>query len=481
MNNKECNQQKVTLLFPSKFLQEQNYVESFFFLIRKTFVLHDSNRTRNNVYRVDLTGLLWKPEGEAAKGGEMMGPFLYLWAAAFFGESQGCPEPCTCIEKKFGRQLAECAYRDLQAVPVGLPSNVITLTLSANRISALQQRSFLEVTQVSSLWLAHNEIHAMEPGTFASLVQLKNLDISHNQLADFPWGDLRNLSGLQLLKMNNNQLAKLPREAFRTLGDLRSLWINDNKFTIIAQGTFDAMSSLSQLQIYNNPLNCTCALLWLKSWTESTLISIPARDSISCAAPDSLRGVPLGRIPDLLCSPPSVQLSYQPNQLYDGLRLQLHCRVTGSPQPEMRWKIQTSGQETEINGQDLAAGGSKQSAGSFLLFNNGTLVIPKFSKQEEGTYTCLATNELGTHEVSVSMAMANAENPVEDLLRNNHAASKLGAIHCSRGAEANSSKAEEKLVIIYHFPAGTESSGTGALLEPWLKSCILCIVISLYW
>uniref|UniRef100_A0A8C4YPB7 LRRCT domain-containing protein n=1 Tax=Gopherus evgoodei TaxID=1825980 RepID=A0A8C4YPB7_9SAUR len=164
---------------------------------------------------------------------QMMGPFLCLWIATFFAVSQGCPEPCTCVEKKYGRQLAECAYRGLQAVPTGLPSNVTTLTLS---------------------------------------------------------------------------------------------------FTTIAQGTFDAMSSLSQLQIYNNPLNCTCRLLWLKTWAENTLISIPKRDSISCAAPESLRGIPLGKIPKLQCTPPSVQLTYHPNlantMLYDGVMLMLHYKIT---------------------------------------------------------------------------------------------------------------------------------------------------------
>ncbi|TFK04106.1 protein Wnt-1-like [Platysternon megacephalum] len=417
-----------------------------------------------------------------------MDPLLWLWIAAFLGVSQGCPEPCSCVDK-YAHQFADCAYKDLQAVPVGLPSNVTTLSLSANKITSLQKSSFVEVTQVTSLWLAHNEISAIEQGTFAILVQLKNLDISYNQIIDFPWGDLYNLSALQLLKMNNNHMVKLPWEAFHTLKDLRSLRINNNKFTTIAEGTFDSLTSLSHLQIYNNPFNCTCRLLWLKTWAENTLISIPKRDSISCAAPESLRGIPLGKIPNLQCTPPSVQLTYHPNldntMLYDGLML--HCSVTGSPQPEIRWEIQTSSQGTEINGpnverdgNDLSAGGSKQSAESFLLFKNGTLVIPNFSKQEEGTYTCLATNEVGAREVSVNVALANSENTAEDLLRNNLATSKLGAKHCNKEAQANSSKAGEKLVIIYRVPAGMGSSDGGTLLEAHLWACMLCLVIFLY-
>uniref|UniRef100_A0A8C3J4L0 Immunoglobulin superfamily containing leucine rich repeat 2 n=1 Tax=Calidris pygmaea TaxID=425635 RepID=A0A8C3J4L0_9CHAR len=159
-----------------------------------------------------------------------MAPLLSLWLVALVSLARACPEPCACVDK-YAHQFADCAYKDLQVVPTGLPSNVTTLSLSANKITSLQRRSFVEVTQVTSLWLAHNEIRSIEPGTFAILVQLKNLDISHNQIVDFPWQDLYNLSALQLLKMNNNHMALVPQGAFHTLKDLRSLRINNNKFT----------------------------------------------------------------------------------------------------------------------------------------------------------------------------------------------------------------------------------------------------------
>uniref|UniRef100_A0A4X2KW02 Immunoglobulin superfamily containing leucine rich repeat 2 n=1 Tax=Vombatus ursinus TaxID=29139 RepID=A0A4X2KW02_VOMUR len=157
-----------------------------------------------------------------------------LWLVwALLGAAHGCTEPCACVDK-YAHQFADCAYKDLQEVPSGLPANVTTLSLSANKITSLRQGAFAEVTQVTSLWLSHNEISAIEPGALAVLVQLKNLDISHNQIVDFPWADLRNLSALQLLKMNNNRMAALPADAFRNLRDLRSLRINNNHFSFIA-------------------------------------------------------------------------------------------------------------------------------------------------------------------------------------------------------------------------------------------------------
>ncbi|KAM9275412.1 immunoglobulin superfamily containing leucine-rich repeat protein 2-like [Morus bassanus] len=344
-----------------------------------------------------------------------MAPLLSLWLVALLGMARACPEPCACVDK-YAHQFADCAYKDLQVVPTGLPSNVTTLSLSANKITSLQRRSFVEVTQVTSLWLAHNEIRSIEPGTFAILVQLKNLDISHNQIVDFPWQDLYNLSALQLLKMNNNHMALVPQGAFHTLKDLRSLRINNNKFTTLAEGIFDSLSSLSHLQIYNNPFECSCKLQWLKKWMDSTLISIPEKDSITCALPEQLRGVPVGKIPDVQCTSPTVQLTYYPNldttELFDGFTLTLHCAVTGTPPPEVSWKIRISSQTLELNGNPKESAGKdlpKQDPERFLVFKNGTLVIPHLSKREEGTYTCLATNEMGSNQTSVNVAVAGTQ------------------------------------------------------------------------
>ncbi|NXQ55951.1 ISLR2 protein, partial [Anthoscopus minutus] len=363
-----------------------------------------------------------------------MAPLLALLLAALLGSGRACPEPCACVDK-YAHQFADCAYKELQAVPAGLPSNVTTLSLSANKISSLPRGAFAEVTQVSSLWLAHNEIAAIEPGALAVLVQLKNLDVSHNQIAEFPWRDLRNLSALQLLKMNNNRMAAVPPDAFRTLKDLRSLRINNNRFATLAEGIFDSLGSLSHLQIYNNPFECSCSLLWLKRWMESTLISIPEKDSIACALPERLRGVPLARLPELRCAAPAVRLSSSPSleaaELPEGFALSLHCAVSGSPPPEVRWKIRTAAQSLELGGsgaESAAKEAPQAEAGRFVAFKNGTLVIPRLSKREEGTYTCVATNEVGSNHSSLDVAVAGAQKyppaPGRDPLGDKKAAAK---------------------------------------------------------
>lgn len=341
---------------------------------------------------------------------------IALWTV--LGIVQGCPELCSC-QDKFAHQFADCAYKDLLVVPVGLPSNVTTVSLSANKIKLLKSKSFSNISMVTSLWLAHNEIVSIETDTLAPLIQLRNLDISYNKIVNFPWEDLHNLTALQLLKMNNNEMVNLPKDAFSTLKDLRSLRINNNKFTTIVQDTFNALTSMSHLQIFNNPFTCSCNLQWLRDWIETTKISVPEPNSILCEAPEHLKGAMVTKIPKMDCVAPTVTITYQPDventELLEGLMVILNCETNGSPQPQVSWEVIAGNQnflfplpstgdtnETPIN--------DKTTNDRFLVFRNGTLIIPRISKKENGNYSCSAVNELGKAESTVKVSLSVTKN-----------------------------------------------------------------------
>ncbi|KAM5293170.1 immunoglobulin superfamily containing leucine-rich repeat protein 2 [Ctenodactylus gundi] len=378
-----------------------------------------------------------------------MAPLRALWLAwALLEVARACPEPCACVDK-YAHQFADCAYKELREVPEGLPANVTTLSLSANKITVLRRGAFVNVTQVTSLWLAHNEVRTVEPGSLAVLSQLKNLDLSHNLISNFPWGDLRNLSALQLLKMNHNHLGALPRDALGALPDLRSLRINNNRLRTLEPGTFDALGALSHLQLYHNPFHCGCGLVWLQAWAANTRVSLPEPDSIACASPPALQGVPVHRLPALPCAPPSVRLSAEPSPeapgapLRPGLALVLHCVAEGHPTPRLRWQLQIPGGtvvlEAPVLGKeddgDLVETGEGEGGGDvttpteaptptpapawpappatprFLALANGSLLVPVLSAKEAGIYTCRAQNELGTNSTSVRVTVAAAGPP----------------------------------------------------------------------
>ncbi|KAF7663275.1 hypothetical protein LDENG_00214990 [Lucifuga dentata] len=303
---------------------------------------------------------------------------LALWTT-LIGIAQCCPQPCTCLDK-YGHQFADCAYKDLLVVPVGLPSNVTTLSLSANKIKLLKSKSFISATQVTSLWLAHNEIVTIETDTLAPLIQLRNLDISYNKIVNFPWEDLRKLTALQLIKMNNNEMINLPKDAFSTLKDL--------------------------------------SLEWLRDWITTTKISIPEQNSIVCDTPAHLNGTMVTKMPKLDCKAPTVTITYQPNientELYEGFMVILNCETKGSPKPQVIWDVNAGNQKFQFFlpssgvSNDLPIN-DETTNNRFLVFQNGTLIIPRISKKEDGNYSCSAINDLGKAESSVKVALAGTQ------------------------------------------------------------------------
>ncbi|XP_060932984.1 immunoglobulin superfamily containing leucine-rich repeat protein 2 [Limanda limanda] len=388
-----------------------------------------------------------------------------LWTV-MIGVVQCCPELCSC-QDKFAHQFADCAYKDLLEVPLGLPSNVTTVSLSANKIKLLKSKSFVNITQVTSLWLAHNEIVTIETDTLAPLIQLRNLDISYNKIVNFPWEDLHNLTSLQLLKMNNNEMVNLPKDAFSTLNDLRSLRINNNKFTTIVQGTFTALSAMSHLQIFNNPFTCSCRLEWLRDWISTTKISVPDPNSILCDAPEHMKGSMVTNIPKLDCRAPTVDITYEPNiestELYEGYLVSLNCESKGSPKPQLTWEVIAGNQNylfplpstVEINDAPV---NDKTTNNRFLVFRNGTLIIPRLSKKEEGNYSCSAVNDLGRAESSVRVVVAGATKHASNSIPD----PKMDKLNPS-GKKTTDSKTPKNNVINWTKPDEKTKSQEGSL------------------
>lgn len=330
---------------------------------------------------------------------------------------QCCPEQCICSDKNT-YHFVDCAYKNLLSVPVGLPINVTTLSLSANKIQELKSNNFVNMTQVNSLWLARNEIVTIEKNTLSPLLQLRNLDLSFNKIFSFPWEDLANLTFLQMLKMNDNEMVSLPKNAFAKLKDLRSIRINNNKFTTIAEGTFDALVLLSHLQINKNPYTCSCRLEWIKEWIIQSKISIPEKDSILCDSPSHLKGIKLTDMPKLNCVSPTVTITYQPNientEIHDGYMVILNCDTKGSPKPDVEWEIFAGNQLLNfilppiVENSDIPINGP-QTKSRFLIFQNGTIIIPYMSKKQDGNYSCSATNDMGKAKSTVKLAVVGTK------------------------------------------------------------------------
>ncbi|KAM3832310.1 leucine-rich repeats and immunoglobulin-like domains protein 3 isoform 2-T2 [Vipera latastei] len=228
----------------------------------------------------------------------LLGRLLLCYSLFFSGLAQECPAPCRCL----GERL-DCSRLRLREVPALLPSRMVQLDLSHNRLSSINSSSlshlynlreiklnnneleaipnlgpisinitFLSLTNnkimnilpeelkpfqsLGTLDLSNNNISVLEMGSFPPLV-LKNLHISNNRIVSLEPGIFDNLTNtLQVLKLNKNRLSTIPQKMFK-LPHLQHLEMSRNRIKKIDGLTFQGLPSLKSLKIQKN------ALVWL--------------------------------------------------------------------------------------------------------------------------------------------------------------------------------------------------------------------------
>lgn len=77
----------------------------------------------------------------------------------------------------------------------------------------------------------------------------------------------------------------------------------------------------------------------------------------------------------------------------------MDCVATGLPDPEVTWSLPDG---TLINNA-LQSDDSGHRNRRYVIFGNGTLLLQKMGKRDEGDYTCYAKNKLGKDERKVSV------------------------------------------------------------------------------
>jgi len=177
------------------------------------------------------------------------------------------------------------------------------LKLEHNRITEIQANVFHDLTRLNSLNIEHNEIKNVSDLAFNGLeANLGWLELGSNRLDHIPSHALRGLHSLRQLDLDSNQILYLQEDAFHgygdtlkyivldknhikevpplSLADLHSLeWlkISHNEIRQLPEDTVQPiLDTLKMLDISNNPLVCSCDILWLRHW----LLNPHNRDNI---------------------------------------------------------------------------------------------------------------------------------------------------------------------------------------------------------
>lgn len=223
-----------------------------------------------------------------------------------------CKNRCVCEERESVLNI-NCENKGFTTVGQfqAPPNKVSQLFLNGNFLSRLAANEFANYGNVSSLHLGNNGLQEIRTGAFNGLRSLKRLHLNNNNLevikedtfaglesleylqADYNYisaiepGALSKLNKLKVLILNDNLLLSLPPNIFRFVL-LTHLDLRGNRLkTLPFAGVLEHIGGIMEIQLEENPWNCTCDLIPLKSWLDT--ISVFVGD-IVCETPFRLHG-----------------------------------------------------------------------------------------------------------------------------------------------------------------------------------------------
>jgi len=174
--------------------------------------------------------------------------------------------------------------------------STIGILLNGNKLTRIEEISFLHVPRITFISLDENEIYFVSDKAFFGLTRLRNLYLSHNKLDCIPNLSLTQKS-LRVFHMNNNFLSRCSDDYYLknkvTFPRLHSVQLDDNNLSIIPKFLLGAvrLKSLSlkhnmlktvpyltmifskliqwavfdsSIRLAGNPITCTASNAWIK-------------------------------------------------------------------------------------------------------------------------------------------------------------------------------------------------------------------------
>uniref|UniRef100_A0A8C4SUR5 SLIT and NTRK like family member 5 n=1 Tax=Erpetoichthys calabaricus TaxID=27687 RepID=A0A8C4SUR5_ERPCA len=231
-----------------------------------------------------------------------------------------CQNLCLC-EEKDGILLVSCENRGIVRLSEISPLHfsMYHLLLTGNLLKKLSRNDFINYTGVTILHLGNNDIQEIETGAFNGLQGLKRLHLNNNKIEfcgmilllvwrvleylqiDYNYISIiepnafSKLHQLQVIILNDNLLSNIPSNIFRYV-PLTHLDLRGNRLKMLPYiGLLEHMDKVVELQLEENPWNCSCELIALKSWLESISYSALVGEVV-CETPFRLHGRDLDEV-----------------------------------------------------------------------------------------------------------------------------------------------------------------------------------------
>ncbi|XP_067409271.1 leucine-rich repeat-containing protein 19 [Emydura macquarii macquarii] len=206
--------------------------------------------------------------------------WLIIWIGVLFSN------PVTA-ECNITSQLVTCeeSAKNYSSIPTFLSENVTILYLNNNSITLndTDKKILQRFINLTELYLNENAITVLHNNSFCNLVKLTILDISHNCISTIEQAAFTGLNQLSKLYLNHNKISQLDSDTFTTVKTLMVLSLADNLLKY-----FDVKASfkLITVTLNGNPWHCSCGLLSLRKWLNTSNVTMENENNTLCAYPD---------------------------------------------------------------------------------------------------------------------------------------------------------------------------------------------------
>jgi len=156
-----------------------------------------------------------------------------------------CPAQCDCFNY---HETVDCSRRNLDQIPLSLPSVVRRLYIEGNRIEDLGDGRLSAAANLSVLIVEDNQLTELNVDALCRLTRLQELDISGNQIQTVVTVGRcgARLTALKEINLGHNRLTTLPTNLSAMAPNLEILLLSHNEITSPA---FDvSYSSLTLLR-----------------------------------------------------------------------------------------------------------------------------------------------------------------------------------------------------------------------------------------
>lgn len=163
------------------------------------------------------------------------------------------------------------------------------LHLGNNRIAHIHERALGDLTHLRRLYLNGNLIDRLTVDMFYGLESLQFLYLEYNVIREIASDTFQHVPNLQLLFLNNNLLKTLPGGIFNGLTLARLNLRNNHLRFLPVRGVLDQLTTLVQVDLFENPWDCSCPIVELKTWLEQ-LTTGTVVNNVICGSPKRLAG-----------------------------------------------------------------------------------------------------------------------------------------------------------------------------------------------